>query len=142
MIGTNTRRRKVAWCAVRDDARGVCVCVCMYGMLCVRACTRALHVQFAKHMKWNGMEENTHFQTRSAQRQICSRFCLSEPVHYYRCHYCFIYGFFWEKGPSAYLDEDFLETRINDLLVQFVAVERQALHELLHRALRLEREQR
>lgn len=52
MIGTNTRRRKVAWCAVRDDARGVCVCMCMYGMLCVRACTRALHVQFAKHMKW------------------------------------------------------------------------------------------
>ena len=85
------------------------------------------------------MEENTHFQTRSAQRQICSRFCLSEPVNY-----CRRYMDFYKEGeePSAYLDEDFLETRINDLLMQFVAVERQALHELLHRALRLEREQR
>ena len=60
------------------------------------------------------MEENTHFQTRSAQRQICSRFCLSEPVNY-----CRRYMDFYKEGeePSAYLDEDFLETRINDLLV-------------------------
>ena len=35
----------------------------------------------------------------------------------------------------AYLDEDLLETRIDALLVQLVAVERQALDELLHGAL-------
>jgi hypothetical protein len=78
------------------------------------------------------MEENTHFQTRSAQRQICSRFCSSEPVNYYR-HYCVNLDLGEGGGGiSAYLDEDFLETRINDLLVQFVAVEGQALYELLH----------
>ena len=40
----------------------------------------------------------------------------------------------------AYLAENILETRENALFVQFVAVEGQTLHELLHRALRLERE--
>jgi len=42
----------------------------------------------------------------------------------------------------AYLDEDLLEARIHAFFVQLVAVERQALDELLDRALRLERKQR
>ena len=45
-------------------------------------------------------------------------------------------------GRVAYLDEDLLEARIHAFFVQLVAVERQALDELLDRALRLERKQR
>jgi hypothetical protein len=41
-----------------------------------------------------------------------------------------------------YLDEDFLKTRIDAVLVQLVAVKGQALDELLHRALRFERKER
>ena len=43
---------------------------------------------------------------------------------------------------AAYLDEDLLEARIHALFVQLVAVQRQALDELLHRALRFKRKQR
>ena len=39
------------------------------------------------------------------------------------------------------LGEDFLEARVHAFLVQFVAVERQALNEFLRRALRFERKQ-
>jgi len=46
------------------------------------------------------------------------------------------------KGECACLGEDFLEARVHAFLVQFVAVERQALNEFLRRALRLERKQR
>jgi hypothetical protein len=45
-------------------------------------------------------------------------------------------------GKERYLDEDFLEARIHAFLVQLVAVERHALDEFLHRALRLERKER
>jgi hypothetical protein len=41
----------------------------------------------------------------------------------------------------ACLGEDLLEARVHAFLVQFVAVERQAFDEFLHRALRFERKQ-
>jgi len=42
----------------------------------------------------------------------------------------------------THLDEDLLEARVDALFVQFVAIERQALDELLHGPLRFEREER
>jgi hypothetical protein len=45
-------------------------------------------------------------------------------------------------GRKRYLDEDFLEARIHAFLVQLIAVERHALDEFLHRALRFERKER
>jgi hypothetical protein len=49
-------------------------------------------------------------------------------------------------GPAVawrtYLGEDFLKARVHAFFVQLVAVERQALDELLHRAFRLEWKQR
>jgi hypothetical protein len=51
-------------------------------------------------------------------------------------------GWGWINGRVAYLDEDFLEARVHAFLVQLVAVERQALDKLFHRALRFERKER